>query len=202
MGRPRNLKLVIGSAVCFLSVCAAAVGAYSVATLAKYRETKSVGQLVSRNGIANTSLFLNPNIWTTGTTSSGDPVTPVYYMWVILEDVLVVPSKHVVHEVSSTMMDLYVFEFKYSWIQNSRGIIFLRANPDVAISDYSTFPTSAVWNRTNDIPYSNFLGHSDAYNYICITGWTNSGGGYSNSGYSTNRIIKDPSTGELTWLNS
>ena len=194
MGRPRNLKLVIGSAVCFLSVCAAVVGAYSVATLAKYKETKSAGQLVSRSGIAPRSYFLNANVWNTGTDNSGNPVDAVYYMWIITgaeSGHLISPSKHVTPTVSSTLMDLYVFEYEYDWVVNTRSFVFIRANPETSITSFTTWPTSAVWNQTCDIPYSS------ERNYYCIKGWEGATG--KKSEYEYNRIDKSGNT--LSWGN-
>ncbi len=185
-----------------ISTLLAASLSVSAVSIAKYVESRGIGQTVTRSGMENTSLFLNANIWTSGVDSSGNPVTPVYYMWVITGEstgYLVSPSKHVTPTVSGTVMDLYVFEYTYDWVKDRRGVIFIRANPVVAITSYTTYPSGAQWNQTSNIVYSSFLGHANVYNYFCITGWKNSGDGYENSGYSCNRIIKNSSTGVLTW---
>ena len=200
----KNIKKFLGAGL--ISAMLVTLASFSAVTVAKYVESKSVGQVVSKSGVEYTSIFFNPNIWTSGTDSSGNVVESVYYMWIITEDVLLAPTRHINKTVSNSdgsnpvLMDLYVYEYKYEWKVSTRGIIFLRCDPSQTITNFKTFPSEGVWNRTNDILYSYFLGHSNAYNYICISGWTNSGGGYSNSGYTTNRINKNASTGALTWL--
>ena len=92
-------------------------------------------------------------------------------------------------------MDLYVFEYKYEWASYNSGagrpFVFIRANPKTTVSNFTTWPTSAVWNQTCDISYSS------ERNYYCIKGW--SGATDSKSEYEYNRIDKDGST--LSWGN-
>lgn len=168
---------------------------FSAVSLAKYIETKSVGQVVSREGIANASFFLNSNIWNTGTDGSGNIVDAVYYMWIITGNstgYLLNPSKHVTPEINNTVMDLYVFEYKYEWAAASRAFVFIRANPSESVTSFTTWPTDAVWNQTHDIEYSS------ERNYYCIKNWEVSQSD-KKSPYEYNRIDKSGST--LSWGN-
>lgn len=179
-----------------ISVMIIIIGSFCSISFAKYIESRSAGQVVSRNGVPNTSIFLNPNIWTKGTSSNGEIVNPSYYMWVVTgtkTGYLVTPTRHVTPTVSEVVMDLYVFEYKYEWASANRQMIFIRANPSVSITSYTAFPDYLKWNQTNDIPYSS------ERNYYCIKGWSDTN--YSNSSYEYNRIDKNTSTGELTWGN-
>ena len=158
---------------------------------AKYIESKSVGQEVSRNGIENTSLFFNANIWNQGKDSSGNIVDAVYYLWIADANVLITPTRHVTPTVNDTVMDLFVFEHKYAWKEDARDLVFIRANPSVSITSFSTWPTEAVWNQTCNIPYN------AQRNYYCIKGWSGATDGKSE--YEYNRIDKAGST--LSWGN-
>ena len=204
--KSRKLSLIGTIFVSMLSVCSAGVS-FSIITFANYIESKAVSQTLTKSGKENYSLFLNANIWTTGVDSSGNIVNPVYYMWVIIDSThgkLVVPSRHINVDVTSTSssittkMDMYVFEYEYVWAQASRGILFIRADANTQITDYSTFPS--VWNQTPDISYSAFLGDTHKYNYFCIESWDDNTAKH-NSTYSCNRIDKNSQTGELTWLH-
>ena len=189
----KNKKRTI--ALCAISASLTLVVSFSAVSLAKYIETKSVGQVVSREGIANSSLFLNANIWNRGDDGEGNIVDAVYYLWVITgaeSGYLLSPSKHVTPEISSTIMDLYVFEYKYEWASASRAFVFIRANPSVSISSFTSWPSTAVWNQTHDIPYN------AQRNYYCIKDWSVSPSD-SKSPYEFNRIDKDGST--LSWGN-
>ena len=179
----------------------AAAFSFSAITVAKYVEGRSVGQEVSRNQMENISIFLNANIWNEGKDSGGNIVDAVYYMWLITgvsSGQLITPTRHVTPTVSSTVMDLYVFEYKYTWGHRGEdpayGFLFIRGNPEEDIDSYTTWPTAAVWNQTHDIPYNS------ARNYYCIVGWENPDNGEDHdSPYTYNSILKTGST--LYWGN-
>ena len=195
--------------ISLITAFSATVATFSAFTYAKYVESKSAGQTVSREGKENISIFLNANIWTSGTDSSGNVVDAVYYMWVVVNGhetgYLVTPTRHINPTVSNSdgtnpaVMDLYVFEYKYNWGTSNYKIEFIRANPSTAITSYTTYPAS-IWNITEYIKYNKDKdGNNAVINYYCIKTWNTSY--YGHSAYEYNRIDKDSSTGDLTWGN-
>jgi len=195
-----------------LSTLTVGLASLGVVTLAKYNVYDKVGQPATRDTKPPLLLYLNANIWTRGTDSSGVIIDPNYYLWVITgasTGYLVSPSKYITHEVynnaetSYTMMNLYVFEYKQEWVTNSRDFLFIRANPTQAISSFTSWPSeSVVWNKTDDISYTNYVGNPNpSRNYFSIDSWHGGTNKYKdeyNSGYGANALTK-LSNGRLKW---
>ena len=187
-------KLLLGC----LSLIGVLATAFSSVTLAKYiRSEKTTQSAYGLGGEKQVSIFFNANIWKQGKDSSGNIVEAVYYLYVwntsSVEDTkeTIVPSAHVTPTISGVKMDLYVFEFDASKLNR---MIFLRWNPEIAPStDLTHGDDKGNWNQTTDQTYS------PSTNYYCIDEWGT--GNPAVATPTTNRIVKNPSTGALTWAS-
>ena len=168
---------IIGS---MLTITSLAV-AFSSISLAKYIDGKKTDQSAyGLGGERKTSIFFNANIWKQGKDSSGNIVDASYYLYVWYYDgasdsnqQTLAPTAHITPTISSTVMDLYVFEFDTTTLNR---MIFLRWDPAVAPSTNITYG-SGRWNKTVDLTYSS------TYNYYCIDSW---------GSVSPYRVGKDP----------
>ena len=182
-----------------------AVGALALSsiTLAKYvfgRKTKQ--NAFGLGGERQTSIFFNPNVWTQGTGVNASSETVVveahFYMYVWHKnsssstDVKSVlsPTANVTPTVEGVHMNLYVFEFDFTTVDQ---FLFIRWDAKKAgpLSDGSNAFTAGdgFWNQTDDLKYN------PAINYYCIDEWGS--GSPAKATPATNNIVVG--TSELFW---
>ena len=183
-----------------LSVAGLVLATFSTVTLAKYITTKKTQQAAwGLGGERMTSIFFNANVWTQGKDSSGKIVDAAFYMYVWNATIgsssaeTLIPSAHINPVINNVAMDLYVFEFDTT---KKDHFLFLRWNPEVPVStDIAHGEGKGNWNQTDDLEYD------EDYNYYCIDSWGTSASAEepAQATPNTNKIVKNLSTGILTW---
>lgn len=187
----KKKKILIVSSLS--TVCLAVTFSFVGVTVAKYTYGQKAKQSgYGLGGVRETSIFFNANKWREGVDSSGNPVEAAYYIYAWYHDsgdsnqVIISPTAHISLTVSTTVMDLYVFEYDTSILNR---MLFLRCDPNVEVTTSFSLGSGGVWNQTSDITYSS------SKNYYCIDSWGNDG----ITTASSNKITRSGSPGSYTY---